>query len=166
MKHILLFGLPVTVANRRILQRWGVAVLEEINANNQPELTPARRLAIADGTVPLAEVLLYDSTYSVQSANFQITYQLNNSGNADFYLGSCHLSDTWWNRISDRIANAPVSGMRYARLQKANGHYVLTVDHNMPGALGPYEGQPMKPRELIDILNLRPSLEQPGDPQI
>jgi hypothetical protein len=156
LKNILLFGVPVSNPNRNILRRWGVAVLEEVNANGQPALTGARRLAIADGTVPLAEVLLYDSTHSIQSRNFQILYQLNDSGTADFYLGSAHLSDTWWNRIADRIANSPVTGMKYARLQKANGHYVLTVDHNLPAILGPYEGQPMKPRELIELVGLKP----------
>ena len=155
MKHKLLLALPFSAANRRICQRWGVAVMEEDNANGQPALTPARRLAIADGTVALADVLAYDSTYSTQSRNFQTVYELNNSGTPDYYLGAAGLSDAWWNRIAQRIANAPVTGMRYARLQRVNGVYVLTPDHNVP-ALAEYVGTAVRPRQLLTILNLKP----------
>lgn len=161
MKHIAIFALPFSAANRRIMQRLGVAIMEESNFNAQPALTAARRLAVADGTVTLADVLLYDKVLttglaaaSEQSQNFQMVYSLNGSGTQDYLLGAVQMSDAWWNRLASRIADAPVSGMRYARLQKSNGGYLLTVDHNLPQILGPYEGQAMTPKKLLGLVGL------------
>lgn len=135
-----------------------MAVFAEIVPAGSLPLTPARRLAIADGTVPLAEVLAYDIPgVQTESQNFQDVYQLNNSGTRDFYLGCAGLSDTWWNRIGDRIVNAPVTGMRYARLLHVSGRqYVLTSDHNMPGILGPHVGTLLRPRQILQLTGLRP----------
>ena len=111
-----------------------------------------------DGTVSLAQVLAYDSATSMQSLNFQTTYQLNNSGTPDFYIGCVGLNDAWWGRIEERLVNgAPVTGMRYARFLHVSGrNYVLTADHNMPGILGPYVGQTLRPREAMDLIGLTP----------
>jgi hypothetical protein len=158
MKHRLLFALPFSSQNLNRMRRLGVAVFEELNLNGQPALTAARRLAIVDGSVTLADVLAYDKTGwggSTQSLNFQTVYQLNNSGTQDFYGGFIDMGDTWWNRIADRITNAPVTGMRYARLERANGHYILTPDYNV-AALAQYEGQVMTPKRIAQILGIRP----------
>jgi hypothetical protein len=158
MKHILLFGLPFNTQNLVTLQRWGVAVFAEIVPAGSLPLTPARRLNIANGTVPINDVLAYDIPgKQTESLNFQDIYQLNGSGTRDFYFGCAGLTDAWWSRISDRLVNQPITGMRYARLLHQSGrNYALTVDHNMPGILGPHVGEILRPRQVLQIVGLRP----------
>lgn len=108
--HRLVFGLPFTTANLVRMQRLGVAVCEEYTDIDGPT-----RLSIANGTMPIAQVLAYDTLgLSQQSQNFQTPFQLNDSGTKDYYLGAISLTDVWWTRLQSRLALLP-AGMMYAR---------------------------------------------------
>jgi hypothetical protein len=150
--HHILFGLPFSEPNKERMQRFGVAVFAE-NVSGQPNLTNARRLAIADGTVPIANVLAYDNAFQTQSQSFQAIYSTTDGSTADYYIGTAQMTATQWNRIKELIDNAALTGLRWARLTTDEGDRFFLRAHNVT-LLNPYNDQEVTEEFLLGVLGL------------
>lgn len=154
--HVIVFGVGISAANRRVMQRIGVATKAVLVPVGSLPLTLARRRDIINGVTPIAEVLAYDILdLQEESKNFQTEYSINADGSTkDAYCGKLALNQAEWDLIEDRLldGNLP-AGFKFARLFRQDGEYVLTADHN-DSRLDPFVGQVMTVRAILSAVGL------------
>jgi len=128
------------VSNEITLRRAGVALFS-------PGYTGQQRLQIWNGT------LAYDPGDPEQECF--VSRKFLNGQDREFFIGHGSFQDLHWARAAERILNAPLVNMRYARLVTLDGEvFRLTADHNVP-ALSAYVGQSMELDDLYAVAGLR-----------
>jgi hypothetical protein len=155
--HRVIFALPYSAANLETMQRLGIACCEELQQISGPI-----RLSIADGSMPIAQVLAYDTPgLSVQSKSFQSVYQAGNSGTADFYLGGTSFTDSWWSRLQARLTFLPAQ-RKYARwtlnydVEPDPDKQVFLLRATNVAALNPYLQTAITEQEALVAAGLKP----------
>lgn len=127
--------------NKEWLERWGIAI-------NDETLNGPQALRIANGTDP------YNVNHP-EALNFTSSIYVNGAAR-EYYIGSGSLTAGRWAKAMDRLVNAPLNGIRYARFVTLDGGvFRLTADLNVP-ALEPYIGTILEPSEALVIAGMKP----------